>query len=95
MVHIHGKAGATNRRSRCQIQGGEEIVGDALREFARMSAVAGTTSNASMEGTAICSMAESMLGWAFSPLLAAEHIGNNLFAGERGKRQGANKLCAP
>ena len=39
----------------------------------------------------MCSMAESMLGWAFS-LARGKHVGDDFFAGERGKGERANKL---
>ena len=62
--------------------------------FARMSAVAGTTSNASIAwATAMCSTAESMLGWAFSS--PAENISVMTFSPESAaKVSGRTNSCA-
>jgi len=63
-VDIHGW-GDDYWRLGGEIERGEKIFGDAVREFSRMSAVAGAISSRSMRwATAMCSMALSTLAGA-------------------------------
>ena len=90
-IHIHGGRDHYRRSGR-QIECGEEIVGDALREFGEDVRGSGHDQQR-VDGLGDRDMLDGGVDVGRGIFAARrEHFGNDFFAGERGKSQRANKL---
>ena len=86
-----------HRRGRGQIERGQKIVGDALREFGEKVS-RGRHHQQGINRLRHRDMLDGRIDIGLSAFLVAargKHVGNNFFAGERGKGERANKLLRP
>ena len=94
-VDVHGRCDH-HGSGRSQIKCGQKIVGDALRELGE-NVGGGRHHQQRVNRLRHRDMLDRRIDVGLGILVAAgsKHVGDDLFTGERGKSQGANKLLCP